>query len=790
MWEIMEVAETDFKRYHAMLVRIELEDGRTVAALADTGAMTSVWAWNSLPGLTAKLGLRPSKMSLRHAGGGGMQMAGEASPEFKFKGGTEWVKRPVQIAAKGVMPDGLRILGVEVWDSLNATINFHKRCITVRYKSGKVEDIPFTVTRKDSPVLGAIASLTGDNHEMQGSPVARLRDGIRLAPGQPAEVQVTQLGKTGSDTWEAFWEPAPISMALGDCSLGTEQDFTDLQFSTQGFVPCKQEGNRLIATVQLLNPTDQWLDLAPGQVIGKVDWAQQIPAEDVLGEELDVRRAEVAAGIALSPAQQEREDEVKKSSLDWEPIDLPKDDWRAGVTDAKKVIEAISDDDPGYLAWLKIFADKGTFGESLKPERKVQLHKLHYVFQKLFSLNPKAPPPVKGVEFRLIFKTNDPIPWCQPVPRLSPSELSHMDKDTRMMLANDIIEYSDSEWATAPVFAKKKDGTLRYAINYKWLNSQCRSDSFSVPNQVDLIESLGKAKYASSFDCSSGYWAMSLRKEDRPYTAFHAYVNGSWTLMQAKRMMFGLKTATASWSRMYNKVIGKELMARCCKAYVDDVTAWTAGDFDEHLDDLLAIFKRLEANGISLKMQKCIWCADKLALLGHVVVLGRGTQVDPEKVEAMMQIAPPEYLSELKTLLGAAGYLSRFIPEYAAMVAPLRELETKYVSKNAFIGHEWENPKYRAAFVSVKTALSTAPVLAFPDWSKPFIILTDASAGQNGQLGACLAQLDDDGVERPIAYSSTPLTKAQKNYGISDVEGLAVVVAVRKWRSYILHTLR
>ena len=290
MWEIMEVAETDFKRYHAMLVRIELEDGRVVAALADTGAMTSVWSWNSLPGLTAKLGLRPSKMSLRHAGGGGMQMAGEASPEFKFKGGTEWVKRPVQIAAKGVMPDGLRILGVEVWDSLNATINFHKRCITVRYKSGKVEDIPFTVTRKDSPVLGAIASLTGDNHEMQGSPVARLRDGVRLAPGQSAQVQVAQLGNTSSDTWEAFWEPAPISMALGDCSLGTEQDFTCLQFSTQGFIPCKQEGNRLIATVQLLNPTDQWLDLAPGQVIGKVDWAQQIPAEDVLGEELDVRR--------------------------------------------------------------------------------------------------------------------------------------------------------------------------------------------------------------------------------------------------------------------------------------------------------------------------------------------------------------------------------------------------------------------------------------------------------------------------------------------------------------------
>ena len=129
-------------------------------------------------------------------------------------------------------------------------------------------------------------------------------------------------------------------------------------------------------------------------------------------------------------------------------------------------------------------------------------------------------------------------------------------------------------------------------------------------------------------------------------------------------------------------------------------------------------------------------------------------------MEAMMQIAPPEYLSELKTLLGAAGYLSRFIPEYAAMVASLRVLKTKYVSKNAFVEHEWENPKYRAAFVSVKTALSTAPVLAFPDWSKPFVILTDASAGHNGQLGACLAQLDDDGVERPIAYSSTPLTKA------------------------------
>ena len=97
---------------------------------------------------------------------------------------------------------------------------------------------------------------------------------------------------------------------------------------------------------------------------------------------------------------------------------------------------------------------------------------------------------------------------------------------------------------------------------------------------------------------------------------------------------------------------------------------------------------------------------------------------------------------------------------------------------------EWTDSRLRS-LDSLKAALSTAPVLAPPDFNKSWIILTDCS---DDTMGACLAQLDENGIERPVAYASATLSDAQQNYGITDKEGLAVVWAVKKWdTSYTAH---
>ena len=129
----------------------------------------------------------------------------------------------------------------------------------------------------------------------------------------------------------------------------------------------------------------------------------------------------------------------------------------------------------------------------------------------------------------------------------------------------------------------------------------------------------------------------------------------------------------------------------------------------------------------------------------------------------------------LKSFLGSAGYLSKYTSDYAELVLPLREMDDGRL-KYTDISGEWSARRLRA-LDSLKAALTTAPVLAAPDFSKPWIILTDCSGYA---MGACLVQLVENGIERPVAYASANLSEAHKNYGIADKEGLAVVWAVRK----------
>ena len=183
---------------------------------------------------------------------------------------------------------------------------------------------------------------------------------------------------------------------------------------------------------------------------------------------------------------------------------------------------------------------------------------------------------------------------------------------------------------------------------------------------------------------------------------------------------------------------------------------------------------------MTLKMSKSLWGTKELPIVGHVIKAGQGCTADPAKVECLLDMEAPGTILLLKSFLGAAGYLSKYISDYAELVLPLREMDDgrpKYTD----ISSEWSARRLRA-LDALKAALTTAPVLAAPDFSKPWIILTDCS---DYAMGACLAQLDENGIERPVAYASANLSEAQKNYGITDKEGLAVVWAVRKWRHFL-----
>jgi hypothetical protein len=199
------------------------------------------------------------------------------------------------------------------------------------------------------------------------------------------------------------------------------------------------------------------------------------------------------------------------------------------------------------------------------------------------------------------------------------------------------------------------------------------------------------------------------------------------------------------------------------------------------------VLQRLHANGMSIKPSKCIWYTSQLPFLGQLVVAGQGVRPSFEKIKAMMETAPPNCLSQLGTFIGQSVWLHKHVEDYSRMIAPLRRIVKGYPAKvKADISHVWlRDPEALNAFYAVKVALCSQPLLAFPKFDRPFIVAVDASCGENGGFGACLAQLDEHGQEVPLAYASKSLDKAEKSYGIPHCETAAMMWALRRWRHYI-----
>ena len=142
-------------------------------------------------------------------------------------------------------------------------------------------------------------------------------------------------------------------------------------------------------------------------------------------------------------------------------------------------------------------------------------------------------------------------------------------------------------------------------------------------------------------------------------------------------MPFGLRCATADFSRMYQKVLGPSddepegLLGRICKVWVDDNVIYTGKvqGLDEHSTHRSAIgsvLRRLVAHDMSIRPSKCAWATTRLPFLGHIVLAGAGFVPDPAKMQALLEAAPPTRVSDLRTSIGASQWLSKHVDEYAS----------------------------------------------------------------------------------------------------------------------------
>lgn len=364
---------------------------------------------------------------------------------------------------------------------------------------------------------------------------------------------------------------------------------------------------------------------------------------------------------------------------------------------------------------------------------------------------------------------NDPKPIRQPVYRVPERLLPVMKEELEMMTSLGVIEPSTSEWSSPIVLVPKKDGTLRFCLDFRKLNSVSKFDPYPMPRVDDLVERLGRAKYLSTLDLCKGYWQVPLKPECKELTAFKT----PFGHFQFRVLPFGLHGAPATFQRMMDQILqGTEMFAA---AYLDDIIIFSQS-WEEHLRHLQEVLKRIKTAGLTIRSDKCALAKAETQYLGYV--LGHGV-VRPQvgKIEAIKNAERPVTKKQVRPFLGLVGWYRRFVPNFSARANVLTNL-TKKCHPNKV---NW-TMDCEMAFQDLKDSLCKEPVLQSPNFEQMFTVQTDAS--EHG-LGAVLLQ-GEQGQLRPIAYISRKLLSRETKYSTVEKECLAVKWALDSLRYYLL----
>lgn len=414
--------------------------------------------------------------------------------------------------------------------------------------------------------------------------------------------------------------------------------------------------------------------------------------------------------------------------------------------------------------------DKLVRQEHLNSEEKESLNKIVNEFSDIFY--------VEGDPLTFTNHTKHSIPTTSNIPIHTKTyrfPFVHQDEvktQVQKMLDQNIIQPSSSPWSS-PIWVvpKKLDASgkqkWRVVIDYRKLNEVTIGDSYPLPNITDILDKLGHSVYFTTLDLASGFHQIELDPQDVPKTAF----NTPYGHYEFLRMPFGLKNAPATFQRAMDNVL-HGIQGERCFVYLDDIVVF-ASSLQEHEQKLTEVFNRLREYGLKIQPDKCEFMRKEVAYLGHIIS-NEGVKPNPDKIKAVRDFPIPKSCKDIKSFLGLAGYYRRFIPNFSKLTKPLTSLLKKDVP---FV---W-NEEQQQALDACKDILTTAPILQYPDFSRPFNLTTDAS---KYAIGAVLSQ-GDVGKDLPIAYASRTLNKAESNYSTIERELLAIVWAVKHFRPYL-----
>lgn len=397
------------------------------------------------------------------------------------------------------------------------------------------------------------------------------------------------------------------------------------------------------------------------------------------------------------------------------------------------------------------------------PEKPTIPTELMTVLQKYKSVftEPQGLPPVRKHDHKIpLLQGSQPVNQrCYRVPYVQKTEIERQVKE---MLNSGIIQESSSPFASPIILVKKKDGTWRMCVDYRRLNEITIKNKYPIPVIDELLDELRGASWFTKLDLRSGYHQIRVAPEDIHKTAFKTHQG----LYEFKVMPFGLTNAPASFQSLMNHVFQDKLRKHVL-VFFDDILVYSR-TLEEHVLHVSSVLELMQQHQLFAKESKCLFGQQQLEYLGHIISK-EGVSTDPSKVSAMLEWPLPKSIKQLRGFLGLTGYYRRFIKGYGVVSRPLNNLLKKG-------GFSWTDEATKS-FEQLKQCMSTAPVLALPDYNIPFTIETDASAMG---IGAVLMQKG-----RPLAFLSKGLAGKHQHFSTYEKELLAIVLATKKWYTYL-----
>ena len=528
-------------------------------------------------------------------------------------------------------------------------------------------------------------------------------------------------------------------------------------------------GSDVILTC-IRNNSGEFVSIEPHQPVARVTLANEEPATLLRREALD--NLEYESGYA---SMSDEEVESADEDVEEECHDLPSRSTQAQPPDTEKTQTTPKLTPEERKANLMSRLDLSGLDKWNKGTAK-KAKDLLKEFHDIFSLETLELGETKVAEHEI--RLTDEAPFKERFRRIPPPLVDEVRAHLKEMLDAGVIEPSNSPWSNAVVLVRKKDGGLRFCIDFRRLNQRTVQDAYQLPRISEALDLLRGMKCFSCLDLKSGFWQIPMALGSRKYTAFTV---GNLGFFECNRMPFGLTNAPATFQRTMERCIG-ELNLKICLIYLDDLITYSA-NHEDHLIRLRQVFEKLRECGLKLKPEKCKLFQEEITYLGHRVSAD-GIRPSEANIEAIKKMEPPTTYTEIRSFVNMVGAYRRFIKGFAQIAGPLYD-HLKGENANKKKEQLTLSPDALKAFHALKEAAVTTPVLVPADFTKPFRLETDAS---KLGLGAVLSQKQDDGKYHPIAYGSTVLKGSQQNYHSGKLEFFALYWAVTKqFKEYLYH---